>query len=198
MFLAWVPVGFALLLDLIVLGRDKVQLWHYVLIVPIGMVWLFFYPNSGYLVTDILHPFLHYKPMTGGNYFYEIEFWHHLLLFFTAGVIGLLLSFYSLFSLQELVRRLFGRVAGWLFALAVLLLSSYGIYIGRFIRWNSWDVFTRPRYLLRELVFIMTDKTKVLHIIAFSKVIFLCLLLSYCILVAITTLAASRRPVTEK
>jgi len=189
MFLAWVPVGVALLMDWIARGEDRLQARHYLLLLPVGMVWLFFYPNSGYLITDIVHPFLHYKP-ANGDFFYEIEFWHHLFLFFSAGVIGLLLSFYSLFSVQELVKRQFGRAVGWIFAVTVLLLSSYGIYIGRFIRWNSWDVFTRPGVLLTDLASMLTDKERVVHIIAYSKVIFLCLFLSYCLMVAFTTLKA--------
>jgi len=188
MFLAWVPVGVAIVLDWIALGKDRLHAGHYLLLLPVGMVWLFFYPNSGYLITEIVHPFLHYKPAAGVSFFYEIEFWQHLFLFFSAGVIGLFLGFYSLFSVQELVKRQFGRVIGWIFAVTVLLLSSYGIYIGRFIRWNSWDVFTRPRVLLTDLASMLTDKERVVHIVSFSKVIFLCLLLSYCLMVAFTTL----------
>jgi len=198
MFLAWVPVGVALILDWIALGKERLHTGHYLLLLPAGMVWLFFYPNSGYLITDIVHPFLHYKPAADGSFFYEIEFWHHLFLFFSAGVIGLLLGFYSLFSVQELIRRQFGRAVGWFFAITVLLLSSYGIYIGRFIRWNSWDVFTRPGVLLTDLVSMLTDKERVIHIIAYSKVIFLCLFLSYCLMVAFTTLKAGGGPVRAK
>ena len=46
--------------------------------------------------------------------------------------------------MQAVVRRTIGAVNAWLFVLAVLTVSSFGIYLGRFQRWNSWDVFTQP------------------------------------------------------
>jgi uncharacterized membrane protein len=44
-----------------------------------------------------------------------------------------------------------GNRAGWLFALGGLLASGFGIYVGRFLRWNSWDILTNPFSLAREL-----------------------------------------------
>lgn len=37
---------------------------------------------------------------------------------------------------------------GCLMAVGVLGLSGFGVYVGRFARFNSWDLFTRPRRLL--------------------------------------------------
>jgi uncharacterized membrane protein len=58
---------------------------------------------------------------------------------------GLLLGMVSLFLMQEIVRREFGRWVGWGFVAMVAALSSAGIYVGRFLRWNSWDIFNNPR-----------------------------------------------------
>ncbi|MFC0391520.1 DUF1361 domain-containing protein [Paenibacillus mendelii] len=192
MFLAWVPVGFALILDWLVIGLNMKRGARLLSVIPILLLWLFFYPNSAYLVTDILHPFIHYKPEPGIPFLFEMEFWHHLLLFFTAAVIGLLLSFYTLYSVQELVKGLYGRTISWIFAVTVLLLASYGIYIGRFIRWNSWDVFTRPKVLLTDLFTMLLEREQLLHIISFTKLIFVCLMLSYCVLIAITHLRVNK------
>jgi uncharacterized membrane protein len=57
---------------------------------------------------------------------------------------GLLLGMVSLFLMQEIIRREFGRWAGWGFVLLVAGLSSAGIYMGRFLRWNSWDILRNP------------------------------------------------------
>jgi uncharacterized membrane protein len=51
----------------------------------------------------------------------------------------------SLFLMQEVVRREFGRWVGWAFVAIVAGLSSTGIYAGRFLRWNSWDIFSNPK-----------------------------------------------------
>jgi uncharacterized membrane protein len=57
---------------------------------------------------------------------------------------GLLLGTTSLFLMQEIVRREFGRWWGWGFVGFVAILSGAGVYFGRFLRWNSWDVFSNP------------------------------------------------------
>ena len=58
----------------------------------------------------------------------------------------------SLHQRQRGVRERHGRLLGWLFSLGVLLLSGFGVYIGRFLRWNSWDVLTSPRLLVQDLL----------------------------------------------
>ena len=57
---------------------------------------------------------------------------------------GLLLGMVSLFLMQEIIRREFGRWVGWGFVACVAILSSAGVYVGRFLRWNSWDIFSTP------------------------------------------------------
>ena len=64
---------------------------------------------------------------------------------------GLLLGFVSLYVMQAVIRRALGTVNAWLFVVGVLGLSSFGVYLGRIQRWNSWDVFTRPRVLATDL-----------------------------------------------
>jgi uncharacterized membrane protein len=58
-----------------------------------------------------------------------------------------------MFMMQNIVRREFGRITGWLFVLSVGVLASLGIYIGRFLRWNSWDVLFNPRDRFIELIY---------------------------------------------
>lgn len=181
-FLAWVPVGFALLLDGVAsIYRQRRMFWPMKIVTGLLIiVWLLFYPNSAYLVTDMIHPFVHYKP--SGRFVHDLAFWYHLFLFITAAVVGLGLGTYSLSSLQLLVAERYGAVRSWVFAGIVLVLSSIGIYIGRFVRWNSWDVFTDPHKIVSDVMNIVNDPAELHFMLVFSGMILVISLVSYLIM----------------
>ncbi|MBK7896231.1 MAG: DUF1361 domain-containing protein [Anaerolineaceae bacterium] len=133
LFLAWLPVLFALLARR--RGASRVGRWLW------GSLWLLFFPNAPYLLTDLLH-----LGQIG-----RVPLWYDLIMLITFGLAGLFAGFASLFWLHELVARTWNRLAGWLFVLLALGLSSFGVYIGRFLRWNSWDLLLNPTVLLRDL-----------------------------------------------
>ena len=70
---------------------------------------------------------------------------------FSFALVGLALGLRSLQLMQELVKQRFGYLTGWLFALTIAVLSGLGIYIGRFLRWNSWQIFSHPLQLTSDL-----------------------------------------------
>ncbi len=70
------------------------------------------------------------------------------MLFTAAAWAGLLLGLTSLFLMHAVARRVVGAVNAWALVVAALALSSFGVYLGRVLRWNSWDVFVRPGSLL--------------------------------------------------
>jgi uncharacterized membrane protein len=142
LFLAWIPFGLALLIyDRHRRGARLVQL------LALGLIWLLFFPNAPYIVTD----FKYLGDMTGKS------FWFEGLLIGTAAITGLLLGFMSLYLIQAIVRRVAGARHAWLFVFVALALSSVGVYLGRVLRWNSWDVFVRPGSLLAELAHVLVD-----------------------------------------
>lgn len=142
LFLAWIPFGLALLLyDR---HRRGARLFE---LVALGLLWLLFFPNAPYIVTDIKY----LGDMTGKT------FWFEGLLIGTAACTGLLLGFISLYLIQAIVRRIAGAPYAWLFVFVSLGLSSIGVYLGRVLRWNSWDVFVRPGSLLGELAGALVD-----------------------------------------
>ncbi|HEY4389944.1 MAG TPA: DUF1361 domain-containing protein [Paenibacillus sp.] len=179
-FLAWIPLGLAVVLDLVSLFESRSLRRSLYLIV--GMLWLFFYPNAAYLITDMLHPFVRY-PTQSSRFWEDISFWNHLNTVFFTAIIGLALGSLALASVHQLVRRAYGSFIGWGFAIVVLLLSSFGIYLGRFIRWNSWDILRSPMTVLRETVKYFLQIENLRHAIGFCKWIFLitafCYLLLY-------------------
>jgi uncharacterized membrane protein len=103
--------------------------------------WLLFFPNSPYLVTDLIH--LREQPPT--------PLWFDALILVSAAVAGLLAGFVSLHLVQLAITSRWGRAWGWVVAITVLGLSGFGVYLGRFARYNTWDVLTRPRSLLYDV-----------------------------------------------
>jgi uncharacterized membrane protein len=135
LFLAGLPVLFALGAETALRHGRRVAAG------VLGVGWLLLFPNSPYLVTDLIH--LRERP--------PAPLWFDALILVSAAVAGLLAGFVSLHLMQGAVARLWGTAAGWLTAVAVLGLSGFGVYLGRFARYNSWDVLTRPRTLLYDV-----------------------------------------------
>ena len=137
LFLAWIPFGVAIwVYDGYRRGSGSVQLW------AAGALWLVFFPNAMYIVTDL--KWLRYSA--------GAPVWYDVMLVAAAAWCGLLLGFMSLYLMQAVVRSALGAVRAWVFVLGTLALGSFGVYLGRFERWNSWDVFTRPRLLAQEVL----------------------------------------------
>jgi uncharacterized membrane protein len=137
LFLAWIPFGIAIFVyDGYRRGAGSAQLW------AAGALWLVFFPNATYIVTDF--KWLRYSA--------GAPIWYDVVLVAAAAWCGLLLGFMSLYLMQAVVRSALGAARAWAFVLGTLALGSFGVYLGRFERWNSWDVFTRPRLLAQEIL----------------------------------------------
>ncbi|PZD97258.1 DUF1361 domain-containing protein [Paenibacillus sambharensis] len=176
-FLGWVPVLLAIVLDAVYLV--SIKLVRIILVCIVSIIWLLFFPNSPYLVTELLHIFIHYSYDPTQRFWVDMEFWQHLFTLFLVALVGLLLTWYSLNSIQMLIRKSYGIIVGWFAAMAILVLSSFGVYIGRFVRWNSWDVLTRPGQILQETYMMLTDSTQFNHIFVFCKFMFMIMVISY-------------------
>jgi uncharacterized membrane protein len=137
LFLAWIPLFMAYLAWTLSLGRK----WLFVVIPIVAFVWLIFLPNAPYIITDFNHLA---DPRT------DVPIWFDVMMLMWFSWTGLLLGIVSLYLMQDIVRREFGHVAGWVMVFLVSALSGMGVYIGRFIRWNSWDIFTDPAGIARE------------------------------------------------
>jgi uncharacterized membrane protein len=127
LILAWVPLLFAI--GAYARARRIIDVRVAVLLVP----WLLFFPNAPYLLTDFIHLGEGPAPL-----------WYDALMLSAFAWTGLLLGFGSLFLVQMIVRRVFGRTIAWLAVLAALGLASIGMYVGRFLRLNSWDTLLHP------------------------------------------------------
>jgi uncharacterized membrane protein len=139
LFLAWVPVFFALIAYNV---HRRAYCFGAVVAVVCATVWLAFFPNAPYLLTDLVH----LRPRE------DMPYWFDQIMYLAYAWTGCYLGMVSLLFMQTVVRRSFGRIIGWFFALSVLVASGVGIYLGRFLRWNSWDLLLHPISIVRELV----------------------------------------------
>jgi uncharacterized membrane protein len=130
LFLAWIPFIIAYFTYTLTLRRR----WVYVIVPVAAFFWLIFFPNAPYILTDFQHL----------AYWRDVPVWYDVMLLIWFSFTGLLLGMVSLFLMQEIIRREFGRWFGWGFVALVAGLSSVGVYVGRFLRWNSWDIFSNP------------------------------------------------------
>jgi uncharacterized membrane protein len=128
--LAWI----SLVIIWILTNRLKKSRWLSWQNVSLSALWLIFLPNTWYVLTDFVHV------STNG----EINQLFDIVLMGVLTICGFILGFTSLYLMhKQLLKRLSGQASGIAVAL-IILISSFGIYIGRDLRWNSWDAVTNP------------------------------------------------------
>ena len=135
LFLAWVPLAFALAAYAIARRGGG---WG---VAVLGILWLLFFPNAPYLLTDFVH--LSESPTA--------PLWYDALLLASFAWTGLVLGFASLYLMQMIWQRAVGPALAWLGVLAALALASFGVYLGRFLGFNSWDALVRPRGIVHVI-----------------------------------------------
>jgi uncharacterized membrane protein len=139
LFLAWVPFVIALIANSFVLSRKLT----YIVLPICCLIWLVFFPNAPYLLTDFQHLRL---------YSDNPSIWFDVIMVIWFVFTGLILGLVSLYLMHRLVQQGFGKIACWMFVIAAALLSSAGIYVGRFLRLRSWEVFLYPSQLASALL----------------------------------------------
>lgn len=143
LMLAWMPYLLSLL---ILVFRPLLARTPLHLLLP-GFVWLIFLPNAPYMVTDFIH--LRYRN--------EFVWWYDLGMLAAFAWAGCFLAVASIQMMQDLIASWYGRVVGWLFAFATIGLSGLGVYLGRFQRWNTWDLFVAPHQIAADVTDTLLD-----------------------------------------
>ncbi|MGE4178109.1 MAG: DUF1361 domain-containing protein [Thermoleophilia bacterium] len=164
LFLAWIPLVLAMLLPATLAGARRRAL-----AVPLLALWLLFLPNAPYLVTDLIH--LDGRPAGSP----AID----LVMFPAFAATGLLIGVLALHLVHvEVARERSPRVA-WTATGACIALSGIGMYLGRVLTWNSWDVLTSPVARARELAEHVTTAAGLGDLVAFTLGLGACLALAY-------------------
>lgn len=146
LFLAWIPFVLAYAAHAISWRRS----WLYFIIPVIAILWLLFFPNAPYMLTDLQD----LARDRGGA-----PLWYDVIIVGWCSWTGMLLGIISLYLMQDIIFRTFGRFAGWVFVFAISAASSFGMYIGRFVRLNSWDILQNPAETTMEILGLVIDPT---------------------------------------
>lgn len=135
--LAWVPLGIILLLRER-LKKTRLSNWRNLLLC---MLWLGFLPNSFYLVSDLVH--LH---STG-----EVSLLFDSVMFLNFILNGLAAGYASVFFMHQLLFKYFKRIHVHAIIASIFLICSFAIYLGRELRWNTWDILVNPAGILFDV-----------------------------------------------
>ena len=150
LFLAWLPYACAVALAYLRAKRTSSpgQGPSVAATALLALSWLLTFPNAPYILTDVVHL------MNGRPVF---RWWFDVGLVLSFALVGCFLAVVSLRILHEMVRDRAGVLAGWLFVLVAATLSGFGVYLGRFLRFNSWDVLTEPLGVARAIAVRVLD-----------------------------------------
>jgi len=136
LFLAFIPwaIGTGIILNHD-LRNNKIAVTLLVLI------WLAFFPNSPYILTDLFH-----LKQRG-----SIPIWFDLVLVLSFAWTGLAFGFISLIDIEKLFYRSLRPKIIRAVIVVLLFAGSFGVYLGRFQRWNSWDFIKDPVALWTDI-----------------------------------------------
>jgi len=139
LFLAWMPLFFALFARRLSSATAVTKSKQLIILISLGL-WLLFFPNAPYLITDLIHL---------GEFERHI-LWFDTVGFFIAALAGICTGLYSLQVTHQVLNQFINNVFAWIVISASIVLSGFGLYLGRYARFNSWDLFTHPFYLFRK------------------------------------------------
>ncbi len=135
LFLAYIPLA----LSYYIVQKKNIRPTATIIL---GGLWLLFLPNAAYIITDLI-----YLPESAAA-----PIWFNVALLFSAGMVGLHIGICSLLFISTKLQQWFTTVQIHGIIIAVTVLSGFGIYLGRFLRYNSWDIISNPLLLAQNIL----------------------------------------------
>jgi uncharacterized membrane protein len=183
LFLAWIP--FMLSLVVYFARRNRVTIYWIMPVFVIG--WFIYFPNTIYLQTD----FQHLVRQVGND-----AIWFEVVLLLWFAWTGLMLGVASLYLIQTVVTELFSPTFGWAFTIMATFISSVGVYLGRFLRFNSWDFFNDPLPILKDIYALVRHPEAHFPMVSFSVLYALLFLFVYMTIYLMARVIARPGPAT--
>ncbi len=136
LFLAFIPWLFTT----IIIIKPNLQK-NKLILFGLLFLWTLFFPNALYILTDLFH--LRVSSL--------MPIWFDLVLILSFAWTGLLFGFMSLIDIEKLLLEYTNTRIITFISVFLLFVASFGIYIGRYLRWNSWDLIISPFSLLYDI-----------------------------------------------
>lgn len=146
LFLSWIPLIVAFIVDLTV---KRFHNW-YVWVGLWSVVWVLFFPNAPYMITDLVH-----LSVDMGS---DLT-WHDMIMLFFYAEVSLFNGLVSVYWMHRSWQKTYSKAIGNLLLLVSFPLAGFGIYLGRVRRWNSWDILHNPNELVNAIWQSLTDRT---------------------------------------
>jgi uncharacterized membrane protein len=163
--LAFVPF----FISFILLSLSKEKKLSKIIFIIGFILWMLFIPNAPYIVTD----FIHLGEIRSVPMIYDV------FLIFSSASVGLMLGFHSFFHIEQIIKTKYSpRVTSLIMGL-IMIIISFGIYLGRFMRFNSWDVFVNHTSLIKNVWKIFSQSTANTEVFLYTGLFFFFLYLSY-------------------
>ncbi len=137
LLLAWIP----LLLAYFLVRTVRRGSWSSWPAIGLSLAWLLFLPNSFYIVSDLIH----LEDMARTDVLFDSVMFSMFI------ITGLILGYTSLSMVQRQLRLRMGAAKTGFFVSALIFLCSFAIYLGRDLRWNSWDILVSPAGILFDV-----------------------------------------------
>lgn len=142
LFLAYIPFFLSsIILQNKRIKKSKIKFWS------LFFIWILFLPNAPYILTDFVH-------LQQGK---AMPYWFDLLLISSFSINGLILFFISINDIHKIIQQKYSTIKAWFLTTTIFFLCGFGIYLGRFLRWNSWDILQKPQLLITDIF------TRIIH-----------------------------------
>lgn len=163
--LAFVPF---LISSILLLRTNKENIIKPVFIISF-IVWLLFLPNAPYIVTDFIHL----------GRFRAVPVMYDMFLLFTSAWVALLMGLHSIMHIEKILLLKFRKKIVDIMILVVILFASFGVYLGRYLRFNSWDFFISHNSLLTSIWKTLTLSNDYANVYGYTLLFFVFIYISY-------------------
>ena len=138
LFLAFIPFAISTYLSF----QQKL---NNITIIIISMVWLLFLPNAPYIVTDLFHL----------QYSHPNRIWLDVLTISAFAVTGMYFFYQSLLTMETIFKQKFGKTTSTYITPLLIVLVAFGVYLGRYLRFNSWEIISQPLSIFESITSII-------------------------------------------